>query len=99
MRVAEVGLVVQLPHPKAGTSPPCALQAYERESIKDVMVHHAKDLVDQNNMQEQRARAKGEMGNHQEPLSPLLHPPPNLSPDNPQAARQPPKKLLNAPKP
>jgi len=26
-------------------------EAYERESVKDVMVHHAKDLVDQNNMQ------------------------------------------------
>ena len=26
-------------------------QAYEPQSVNDVMVHHAKDLVDQNNMQ------------------------------------------------
>ena len=34
-------------------------QAYEPQSVNDVMVHHAKDLVDQNNMQ---ARQTWKMG-------------------------------------
>ena len=45
---AHLGLSPVGPWPTWGFQPG---QAYEPQSVNDVMVHHAKDLVDQNNMQ------------------------------------------------